>query len=206
MFAVGHFALGYLGGKLSSKILNVKFNLPLLFLASVFPDFDILFPFLQHRGPLHSIVVLCLAFVPIFLLFRARAVPYFVAVISHGLVGDFLTGGLQVFWPLSTEFFGLAIGMYSLTNVVLESSLFVLAIGVLFKTNDVILFFSHNSSNLFLSIPVMTVLMPVVLSFPVVVPFALLIPHIFWVVLFGFSILVDLRSFLMASDVSLKPS
>ena len=206
MFAVGHFALGYLGGKVSSKVVGVKFSLPLLFLASVFPDFDILFPFLQHRGPLHSVVVLCLAFVPIFLLFRARAVPYFVAVIMHGLVGDFLTGGFQMFWPLSTDLFGLAIGMYSLTNVVLESSLFVLAVGVMFKTNDIMLFFSHGSSNIFLSIPAMTVLLPSVLSFPLDVPSILLLPHLFWGALFGFSILFDLKSVLIKSNVSIQPS
>ncbi len=51
MYAVGHFALGYLTGKVAAKSLDVKINLPLLFLASVFPDIDILIPGLVHRGP-----------------------------------------------------------------------------------------------------------------------------------------------------------
>jgi hypothetical protein len=57
MYAVGHFALGYLTSKIASKSLNVNINLPLIFLASVLPDIDLLIPGLHHRGPLHSIIV-----------------------------------------------------------------------------------------------------------------------------------------------------
>ena len=87
MYAVGHFALGYLTGKIASKSLAVKINLPLLFLASVFPDIDLLIPGLEHRGPLHSVV---------FFFVKKRVAPYFVAVIQHSIIGDFLTGEIQL--------------------------------------------------------------------------------------------------------------
>jgi len=93
MYAVGHFALGYLTGKLAAKSLDVNINLPLLFLASVFPDIDILIPGLEHRGPLHSVILFCLIFLPIFAIYKKRAAPYFVAVIQHIIIGDYLIGG-----------------------------------------------------------------------------------------------------------------
>jgi hypothetical protein len=194
MYAVGHFALGYLTGKLASKSLAVKINLPLLFLASVFPDIDIVIPFLEHRGPLHSVVVFCLLFIPIFLLYKKRAVPYFVAVIQHIIIGDYLTGGTQLLWPVSLNMYGLGIGIQSLTNITLEWIVFVISIAVMFKAKDMSALFKPNPSNLILVIPLMTVLLPSLITFPLYVPLALLIPHLVYLLIFVFSILVTLKA------------
>jgi membrane-bound metal-dependent hydrolase YbcI (DUF457 family) len=196
MYAVGHFALGYLTGKLTAKCLDVKINLPLLFLASVFPDADIMIPFLRHRGPLHSAVIFCLLFIPIFLLYKKRAAPYFVAVIQHSLIGDFLTGGTQLLWPISSSMYGLGIGISSLTNITIEWIVFILSIAVMFKANDILSLFKPNLSNLILVIPLMTVLLPSLITFPLYVPLLLLIPHLVYLILFLVSILVTLKAIL----------
>ncbi|MCW4015792.1 MAG: metal-dependent hydrolase [Candidatus Bathyarchaeota archaeon] len=194
MYAVGHFALGYLSGKVASRFLGVELNLSLIFFASVFPDIDIVIPFLEHRGPLHSVLVLCLLFVPLFLLYRRRAVPYFVAVVQHSLIGDYLTGGAQLLWPVSTGVYGVAVSVDSLSNVVLEWVLFVVAVVVLFRTKDVKLLFSRCLSNRLLFVPLMTVLLPALLTFPLHLPLALLFPHLFFLGLFALSILVRLNN------------
>jgi len=197
MYAVGHFALGYLTGKLAAKSLGVSINLPLLFLASVLPDIDLLIPGLEHRGPLHSVILFCLIFLPIFLLYKKRAVPYFVAVIQHIIIGDYLIGGnLQLLWPLTTNTYGFHIEITSLTNIALEWSLFLVAMMIMFKANDLMLMFKHHPSNMILSIPVLTVLLPTVISFPLSVPLALLIPHLVYLTIFFFSILIDLEAIL----------
>ena len=193
MYAVGHFALGYLTGKIASKSLAVKINLPLLFLASVFPDIDLLIPGLEHRGPLHSVVVFCFLFIPMFLLYKKRAVPYFVAVIQHSIIGDFLTGGTQLLWPVSLDMYGLGIGIDTLTNIALEWVLFIISIIIMFKAKDMLSLLKRNPSNLILSIPLMTVLLPSVITFPLYVPLVLLIPHLVYLVLFVFSIFVNLK-------------
>ena len=54
MYLVGHVALGYLLGKAVSKLWKVDVNIPLLSIASVIVDVDILIPSLKHRGPTHS--------------------------------------------------------------------------------------------------------------------------------------------------------
>jgi len=196
MYAVGHFALGYLTGKIASKSLAVKINLPLLFLASVFPDIDLLIPGLEHRGPLHSVVVFCFLFIPMFLLYKKRAVPYFVAVIQHSIIGDFLTGGTQLLWPVSLDMYGLGIGIDSLNNIALEWVLFIISIILMFKAKDMLSLLKRNPSNLILSIPLMTVLLPSIITFPLYVPLVLLIPHLVYLFLFVFSIFVNLKAIL----------
>jgi hypothetical protein len=194
MYAVGHFALGYLTGRLTSKSLGVNVNLPLLFLASVFPDIDILIPGLVHRGPLHSVLLFCLVFLPIFAIYKKRAAPYFVAVIQHIIIGDYLIGGdLQLLWPLTSNLYGFHIGIASLTNIVLEWSLFLISLTFMIKTKDIFFFFKPHPSNMILAIPVLTVLLPTVISFPMYVPLALLIPHIVYLLLFTIPIIIDFK-------------
>ena len=201
MYAVGHFALGYLTGKLASKSLDVNVNLPLLFLVSVFPDIDILIPGLVHRGPLHSVLLFCLVFLPIFAIYKKRAAPYFVAVIQHVIIGDYLIGGdLQLLWPLTPNTYGLYIGMGSLIHVVLEWCLFIISMTFMIKTMDIVFLFKPHPSNMILAIPVLTVLLPTVISFPLYVPLTLLIPHIIYLILFTIPIMIDLKIMLTKTE------
>jgi hypothetical protein len=197
MYAVGHFALGYLTGKLTAKSLNVNLNLPLLFLASVFPDIDIIIPGLIHRGPLHSAILFCILFIPVFAIFRKSAAPYFIAVIQHIVIGDYFIGGqLQLLWPLMPDNYGYYICMTSLTNVFLEWGFFIIAMAFMIKTKDILLLFTPNPSNTILSIPVLTVLLPTTISFPIEVPPALIIPHLAFLILFTIPIIIDLKAIL----------
>lgn len=194
MYAVGHLALGYLSGKTASKILNVNANIPLLFLVSVLPDVDLLIPGLEHRGPMHSVIIYCLLFLPAFILFKKRAVPYFVALIQHILIGDYLTGDTQLLWPITTDWYGLGMEITGLTNILIEWTLFLTSTATLFKTKDAWLLFQKHTSNMILAIPVLTVLLPTLLSFPIYVSPQLVIPHLIYMALFTFSILIDLEA------------
>ena len=201
MYAVGHFALGYLTGKVAAESLDVDINVPLVFLASVLPDIDILIPGLVHRGPLHSVLLFCLVFMPLFVVYKKRATPYFVAVIQHIIIGDFIVGGdLQLLWPLSTNVYGFQIGMASLLHVALEWSFFLISMAVMFKAKDMIFLFKPHSSNMILAIPVMTVLLPSIISFPLYVPASLLVPHVVYLILLSVPILLDLKSFLTRTE------
>jgi len=204
MYAVGHFALGYLTGKLASKSLDVNVNLPLLFLVSVFPDIDILIPGLVHRGPLHSVILFCLLFLPVFVIYKKRAAPYFVAVIQHIIIGDYLIGGdLQLLWPLTTNTYGFHIGVASLTNIVLEWCLFIISMTFMIKAKDIFFLFKPHPSNMILAIPLLSVLLPTVISFPLYVPLALLIPHIVYLILLTIPIIIDLKVMLTKTEKSI---
>ena len=208
MFAVGHMAIAYLLGKGSSKALRINVNIPFLLVLSILPDVDIIFDFLtgseMHRGPTHSIVVALIAFLPLFIIYRKKAIPYFLGLISHPLIGDFLTGGrLQLFWPFSTAEYGLHelgsyyIGITDPVNIALELSLFAIATIVLFKSGDWKVFFKNNKTNLVLIIPITTVLLPSTIGYPFNAPLLLTEPilalaHLFYLVIFSIAILKTL--------------
>jgi membrane-bound metal-dependent hydrolase YbcI (DUF457 family) len=208
LFAVGHMSLAYLLGKGSGKALREKINIPLIMVLSILPDIDIFFDLLTnseiHRGPTHSVVVAIIFFIPVFIIYRKKAIPYFLALISHPLIGDFFIGGkLQLFWPLSNQQYGLnelggpLISIYSPINVVLEVTFFVAAMLVMYKTGDLKTFFKADKSNLLLIIPTTTVLLPSTIGYPFDKPLilsqpALAIAHIIYLVIFAYAILKTL--------------
>lgn len=190
--------------KASGKLLKVNFNIPLVLVLSILPDSDIIFQFLFgsniHRGPTHSILVAILVFIPVFIIYRKKAAPYFAALASHSLIGDFFIGGqIQLFWPLSTREFGLPelgfpdISIESPINVALELTIFVIATVVMFKTRDIYTFFRKRKLNLVLAIPLFTVLLPTSIGYPLHVPFLMVLPHLFYLVLFAIAVLIALK-------------
>jgi hypothetical protein len=201
-FAVGHIALAYLLGKGAAKLLKTEINLPLILTLSVIPDTDILFhPLIEHRGPMHSIVVAFVVFLPFFVVYRKTAIPYCIAVVQHSLVGDYLAGGrIQLFWPVTTQYFGTDIGMRSLTNITNEWVFFLIALVVMVKSHDIYRFLKSSRTNLILAIPTFTVLLPTVLGYPVEVPLLLMPPHLFFLLLF----LLAIAAALFRNEIHVK--
>lgn len=189
-------------GSTSAKLLKTRISVPLILTLSIIPDADIFLervgiPFLEHRGVTHSVVVTLVVFVPFFAVYRKVAVPYFLALISHALMGDYLTGNVRLLWPLMQEFrFGVdgyRIDIRSPVNIALEWTLFVLILAVMMKSGDILDFFRRNKSNLILAVPIFTVLMPTFLSVPLEVPLWLVPPHISLTLLFFVAILIEIR-------------
>jgi len=197
MFAVGHVALGYLTGKATSKLLNAKINIPLLFFASIIPDVDFLLG-LEHRGPTHSLIVQTIIFIPIFLVYRKQAAPVFASLVQHSLLGDLLAGagGTQLFWPVTSQWYGTQICVTNILSITLEWIAFLVFIAVLWITKDVKSLFQHQRYNLLLTIPVLTVILPSFLQFPLAVPTALIIPHLILLAILALSIAANLRQIL----------
>ena len=193
-FAVGHFALGYILGKLTAQATKTKLNIPLILTLSVIPDIDILIPYVEHRGPSHSIIMATLIFIPLFALYRKSAFPYFMALIQHPLVGDFVAGGqVKLLWPITSQPFGIEMSIKSLTNITLEWLAFIVAAIVTIKTKDIRALLQPRNSNIILIIPTFTVLLPTFLAFPLEVPIALIPPHLICLTLFATSLLIDVK-------------
>jgi membrane-bound metal-dependent hydrolase YbcI (DUF457 family) len=197
-YAVGHFALGYIFGKTSAKFTKTGINIPIIFVLSVIPDIDIIIgqiiPLFYHRGPLHSIMILSALFVPVFIIYRVRAIPYFLALIQHPLLGDFITAGpVQLFWPVSRRYYGILMDIEGPANVSLEWIAFLTVLFIMVKAKDMARFFQPHNSNLILAIPTFTVLLPTFLSIPLDVPVWLIPPHLFFVVLFLVAMFNDVR-------------
>ena len=164
-------------------------------MLSVIPDIDILIPVLKHRGPTHSIIMACIAFTPIFILYHKKAIPYFIALIQHSLLGDYIAGcQTQLLWPLSTQSFGMGINIISKTNITIEWLIFLASILIILKTRERDAFFQPCNSNLILSVPTFTVLLPTFLSFPLNVPVWLIPPHLVYMFIFSVSIIISARN------------
>jgi membrane-bound metal-dependent hydrolase YbcI (DUF457 family) len=198
-FAVGHLALGYITGKAASKLLNVNVNIPLLFVASIIADVDLLMPsLLEHRGPTHSIILFLAIAFPAILLWKKQAIPYLVAFASHPFVGDYLTassaaGGVQLFFPLSSTWFSGGSEASFFAYAYVELALLIVFLMLMLTTRDMMTLIKHNSSNLLLVIPVSTALLPVFLRFPFPVPSILIIPHLILLILLALPIFIDLK-------------
>jgi len=197
-FAVGHLALGYISGKATSKLLNVNANIPLLFVASIIADIDLLIPGLEHRGPTHSIILFLAIAFPAILVWKKQSLPYLVALASHPLLGDYLTNpsaikGVQLFFPLSSSWFSGGSEAASLTYVYVELALFIVLLTLMLTTRDITTLIKHHPSNLLLVIPLLTAFIPVFLQFPIPVPPTLIIPHLVLLILLALPIPIDIK-------------
>ena len=166
-----------------------------MLVLSVLPDADIALertglPFLEHRHVTHSVIVSFIEFVPFCLVYGKSAVPYFLALLQHALIGDFLTGQVWLLWPFG-QGYSRELGITSPLNIGLEWTVFVLSLIVMLKTEDLLGFFRQRKWNLALALPTFTVLMPTFLSVPLDVPVWLVPPHLVLTVLFSASIIVE---------------
>lgn len=195
---MGHLALGYLTAKLASHLAKTKVNIPVILALSVAPDIDLLIPFIEHRGPSHSVLTAIIVFIPIIIIFKKAALPYLIALIQHSL-GDFITGSTQLFWPLTSQLYGKALCVESPINITIEWLAFLTAFTIMLRTKDLQILLKPNHSNIILAVPMLTVLLPTFLELPLKVPTSLIIPHLIMLTLFSASILIGMRKIILES-------
>ncbi len=188
MFAVGHIALGYLIGKISADLTGTKLKISILFSLAILPDIDLIIPGLKHRGPTHSIIIIALSALPFLIFYRKTAVPYVLAVLQHVIPGDYVIGGIQLFWPITQRWYGLYYCPASIVSGALEWILFAASLLLLFRTKDMKKILGWHALNFALIPPLVAVISPL-FRFPIGLPSTLLIPHLAYMLLFVFSIL-----------------
>jgi hypothetical protein len=110
----------------SSSYRNISQRISLLYLliASIIPDLDFVFSsIITHHTLTHSITFWSLAYIPLFLRWRLRTLPYFLATLSH-LLGDFILGKPSFFFGISDQKYGL---LYDYVTSSLTMDQFMLA-------------------------------------------------------------------------------
>ena len=96
----------------------------LLFIAAIIPDADfIFFGFIEHHTVTHSIIFWSVAYLPLFLRWRMKILPYYLATLSH-ILGDLLLGKPPVFYGLWDQALGPA---YDYAVASLSQAQFMLA-------------------------------------------------------------------------------
>ena len=136
--------------------------------------------------------------IPFFAVYRKQAIPYYAALLSHILIGDFFTGGIELLWPVSQNWFGtLTPIVNSLPVEITELTLFAVTLPIMYKLKDLQSLFKAHNKNWVLIIPLGAVLGPL---FSLgrggegAVSSLLVIPSLFYVFLFAYSIFIDLRA------------
>jgi len=196
MFAIGHFALGYLTGKAFAKQLKIPLNMPLLLAASVIPDVDLLLRFLDHRGPTHSLITIAVLMIPFLLYYGKAAIPYAIALASHSMIGD-LIGGTQLFWPLSTRLYGaVTLDVKGSFTVTLELILFIISLALMLKTRDLQRITTSNYRTVLL-LPFGATIGPLLAvgrGPEYALPTLLIIPSLFYLSIFTYSMIIRRRA------------
>ena len=174
------------------------------------PDVDLLFRFLMHRGPTHSIITISVLMIPFFVVYRKKAIPYYAAILSHVLIGDFFTGGIQLFWPFSNNLFGATnLTVHSMPIVLAELALFAVTLPLMYKLGDLQTLFKPHNYNWALIIPLGAVLWPLLSlgrGTENALPSLLVIPSLFYVGLFSYSIFIELRAWHKKDKEKIMPS
>ena len=135
--------------------------------------------------------------IPFFVAYRKQAIPYYAALLSHIFIGDFFTGGCELLWPLSHSWFGaLNLATTGLLSVSIELALFAVTVPVMYKLGDLQTLLRFNSKSWALIIPLGAILGPL-LSFgrgqESALPILLVVPSLFYLVLFIYSLIVWLK-------------
>jgi membrane-bound metal-dependent hydrolase YbcI (DUF457 family) len=131
MWFLGHVGLGFFAALAASRLGGGRFSLPLVFLASVVPDVDVLLePFVVHRGPLHGVVLGVVVFA-VWWLWARRGLPVFASFLTHSLVGDYVTGPTMLFWPFPGWYEAAPpLRLSGVAEFLVEASLFVVMVVV----------------------------------------------------------------------------
>jgi len=171
-----------------------ELNLGLLFTVSVLPDLDLLlFWFVEHRGPTHSLMFVLLVSLPFFVVYRKSAIPYFVALLSHSLVGDIYSAGVQLFWPFSMDWvFVSTLSNTAAISLGLEVVIFVVCSAVMFVIKDAQRLLFNKRSRVFWVVPFGAVLGTFFLNtfgYLDELSLLLVVPSLFYIALFGFAMI-----------------
>jgi hypothetical protein len=101
-----------------------------------------------------------------------------------------LGGRFQLFWPVTTEYYGTGASVTDQTGAALECAFFLASVAMMLLTRDIVTLTQPHGSNLMLAIPTFTVILPTFLSYPMQVPALLITPHVVYLAMFTTSILV----------------
>jgi membrane-bound metal-dependent hydrolase YbcI (DUF457 family) len=141
-------------GRACSSKLKVPVNPYIILFLGALPDMDLLLDSLgiTHRGITHSVFLWTLLFVPVFFLYRKRAIPYFVAVMQHMLFGDLIVGYGNPFLPLEVNA-SLGLDLFSIHNIALEAAGLAVFLFYVGKNGDSKIFLSKRRENLLVLLP-----------------------------------------------------
>ncbi|MEM4611944.1 MAG: metal-dependent hydrolase [Candidatus Nitrosocaldus sp.] len=156
MLLVGHAVWAYVIARSLSSVLNVRINPYLVMLLGMVPDVDILLQeYIRHRSITHSIIFWNIAFIPFFIVYRKRSIPYFTAVVQHIMLGDVIVASTNILWPLRYDV-GMGYSLLSPFNIIMESIGMGIAVLLILRYDRIIIARNvNNTQGLIVIIPLL---------------------------------------------------
>ena len=117
-------------------------------------------------------------------------------MLSHSLIGDYFSGGIELFWPISKGWFGLNIDVRDMGSVIAELTLFTIMLVVMLRSEDLQSILKPLVSNLALFIAFGAVLGPLLSAgrgSEASLPALLVIPSLFWIIIFVYLVILELK-------------
>jgi membrane-bound metal-dependent hydrolase YbcI (DUF457 family) len=142
--------------------------------------------------------------IPLFILYRKQALPYFVALLSHILIGDFFAGGAELFWPITHNMYGeVNLVVNSLPVALAELVLFLVTVPIMYKAGDLQTLLKSHNRNWALIIPLGALIGPLLAlgrGVEAALPALLIIPSLFYIAIFTYSIIIWLRALVVKTE------
>lgn len=178
---------------MATKITHTKLNYPLLFTISIIPDFDFLFlSFVRHRGPTHSLIFTIIVCFPFILIYKKKVTPYFLALISHSIIGDIYGyNGTQLFWPINTDWIYIS-NINNTSSALIELILFIIIMIIMLYNKDLEKILFTKNQRISWLIPLGAVLGPILINtsnYNIFFPNVLLVPSLIYLFIFSYAII-----------------
>ncbi len=158
MLLLGHMCWAYIVGRSCASALKVNVNPYMILALGALPDIDLLLGSLGivHRGLTHSLLFWSIVFIPVFVRYRKRAIPYFIALTQHIFIGDLVVNRTTIFWPFGPEV-GLNFRLFSIENIVLEAAGLVAFLLWVNLSSERKKFFARDRRNLLSLLPIVPI-------------------------------------------------
>lgn len=170
--------------------------MPILLTVSVIPDIDLLLsPIIKHRTITHSLIFYLLVSLPFFVIYLKKTTPYFLALISHSLIGDVFFLGTQLFWPFSEKSIYIRqVATINQFNIILEIVLFIICMVLMIVTKDMKKMIVKKNTSYWL-IPLFSVLGPFFLNTGIYsnLPSLLIVPSLIFASIFLYKIIFSIK-------------
>jgi membrane-bound metal-dependent hydrolase YbcI (DUF457 family) len=124
--------------------------------------------------------------------YKKKTIPYFVALLSHSLIGDIFSGGIQLFWPFSRDM--IFVSQLTGTGIIsasMELSLFIICTAVMVINKDFQKLLSSKTNRMYWLIPLGSVLGPLLINVRGYnsLPLLLVTPTLFYIAVFSYVII-----------------
>jgi membrane-bound metal-dependent hydrolase YbcI (DUF457 family) len=143
--------------KLTGRQIRVDLPAYMALLGGILPDFDIYFkPSIQHHTYTHSLIILLPICAVLVIRFRRTGLAFSAGILSH-LVGDSMVGTIPPLYPLSDFQIGIALGLPSPADTILEVGALGLVLVVASLNGDYKLVVESHREGVYLGIPLVSI-------------------------------------------------